>query len=180
VSRVFILVFYLLGKRGGSIPGHGKPGPTSPARPGPKISGLGHVFWPDGRAWAAEMRPDCLLGPGLGSRFGGFWEGPARKPDGPTKNSSLGLGLGRFFRPDSRAGPGLGSHFRFWALSWPGPTRPGPRGCPGIGGTKRGEVLRCYLEWSLELWRAWALPVRHLKQAIATWLGLDACSSTCR
>jgi hypothetical protein len=25
-------------------PGHGKPGPTSPARPGPKISGLGRIF----------------------------------------------------------------------------------------------------------------------------------------
>jgi hypothetical protein len=78
-------------------PGHGKPGPTSPARPGPKISGLGRVFWPDGRAWAAEMRPDSLLGPGLGSRFAGFWEGPARKPDGPTEKSSFGPGLGRFF-----------------------------------------------------------------------------------
>jgi hypothetical protein len=103
-------------------PGHGKPGPTSPARPGPKISGLGRIFLPDGRVWAAEMRPDCLLRPGLGSRFRGFWEGPARKPDGPTENSSLGPGLGRLFRPDSRAGPGLGSHF-FWALSWPGPAR---------------------------------------------------------
>jgi hypothetical protein len=113
-------------------PGHGKPGPTSPARPGPKISGLGRVFWPDGRAWAAEMRPDSLLGPGLGSRFADFWEGPARKPDGPTEKSSFGPGLGRFFRPDSRAGPGLGSHFQFRALSRPSPTRPGPRGCPGI------------------------------------------------
>jgi hypothetical protein len=86
------------------------------------------------------MRPDSLLGPGLGSRFGGFWEGSARKPDGPTEKSSLGPGLGRFFRPDSRARPGLGSHFQFWALSWPGPTQPGPRGCPGILHNKSGAL----------------------------------------
>jgi hypothetical protein len=107
--------------------------PARQARPGPKISGLGRVFWPDGRAWAAEMRPDSLLGPGLGSKFRGFREGPAWKPDGPIEKSLLGPGLGRFFRPDSQAGLGLGSHFQFRALSWSGPTRPGPRGCPGIG-----------------------------------------------
>jgi hypothetical protein len=78
-------------------------GTGSPARPenlGPRPH-----FWPDGRAWAAETRPDCWLGSGLGSIFDSFWKGPTRKPDGPTKNISLGPGLGRFFRPDSRAGP---------------------------------------------------------------------------
>jgi hypothetical protein len=29
------------------------------ARPGPKISGLGRIFRPDGRAWAAKSWPDC-------------------------------------------------------------------------------------------------------------------------
>jgi hypothetical protein len=68
-----------------------------------------------GRAWVADSEV-----------FG------KARPESPTENSSLRPGLGRFFRPDSRAGPGLGSHFQFRALSWPGPTRPGPRGCPGI------------------------------------------------
>jgi hypothetical protein len=90
------------------------------ARPGPKISGLGRIFWPDGRAWTAKSRPDCWLGPDLDSIFGSFWEGPARKPDGPTKNTPLVPGLDKIFRPDSRAGPGLSHHFLCEAFPWPG------------------------------------------------------------
>jgi hypothetical protein len=99
------------------------------ARSGLKISGLGCIFCPNGRAWAAETRPDYWLGLGMCSIFESFWEGPARKLDGPTKNTSLGPGLGRFFRPDSQAGPGLGRRFLCRAFSWPGPAS--PRRCPG-------------------------------------------------
>jgi hypothetical protein len=43
------------------------------------------------------------------------------------------------FRPDNWVGPGLGCHFLFHAFSWSGPTRHGPRRCPGI----LAAVLAC-------------------------------------
>jgi hypothetical protein len=96
--------------------------PARQARPSlaQKSRAWAAFFGPTGGPCAAKMRPDCWLGPGLGSIFGSFWEGPVRKPDGPTKNT-LRLGLGRIFRPDSWAGSGLGRHFLCRAF---GPARP--------------------------------------------------------
>jgi hypothetical protein len=73
VMRLFMVcIFFLendvLPPGNTTIAGHGKPGPTSPARPGPKMArpvgpkhavgpGLGRIFW-----------PDKSNGPGLGRK----------------------------------------------------------------------------------------------------------------
>jgi hypothetical protein len=120
---------------------------TRPDQPGPKISGLGRIFWPDGRAWAPESWHDCLLGPGLGSNFERFWEGLARQPDDPTRNSSLGAVWADIFCPDSRARPRPPFSVSGFFLARPNPARPEkmPRYTP---------LRFCWLSWNMTIVRA--------------------------
>jgi hypothetical protein len=97
--------------------------PDGPTRPGPKMARPDLLFWPDGPGLGREIWPDWLVRPGLGRRFGRFWEGPARRPDSPMFFWPDGPGLGSKTRPDSRAGPGQGSRFLSRAFYRPGPAR---------------------------------------------------------
>ena len=91
-------------------PGHGQPGPDSPAQPdlthGP---GLGLIFRPDGRA-----------GPGSGLPYLPFNEEARPVARGPLGFLTDGPGSGLIFRPDGQAR--LGPRFLRRALI--GPARP--------------------------------------------------------
>jgi hypothetical protein len=122
-----------------STPGHGQPGPTGPARPGPKFPGLGQPEHAGGPGLGRKFRPDDYDGPGLG--LINAWNKEEARPEarGPTGFWCDGSGLSLKVRPDGRSGPGLGLGFLRRALLGPARSPARPEECPGIlrGNTRR-------------------------------------------
>jgi hypothetical protein len=116
-------------------PEHGQPGPT--ARPGPARKWPGPImyFGPTGRAWAAKCWPDSDSGRAWAERMQVLVKA---RPDGPTarwNSAQSGRAWAEISGPTVGPGRAWAAGFLLRAFSWPGPTRPGPKTCPGITST---------------------------------------------
>jgi hypothetical protein len=122
--------------------------PAKQARPSPARNSRAWTafFGPMGRPRQQKHGPTADSGRAWVANLDDFGKARPESPTARQETAHSGRAWVDIFRPDSRVRPGLGHHFLFRALSWPGPTRPGPRRCPGILLqhfilTKRGNIV---------------------------------------